>query len=164
MNNKCINLSQKFNKKLYCKKYKKDISISQCSNCKYKKFKNAQYKYKSCEKIAKTHNKSQNTVQIKKRTYKLAKLEKNRFSIITNDLDHCIICGKKKDNLHEVFAGRNRLNSIKFGIVIPLCLKHHQEIHKNKDLWDIYHKKGQAIFNNAYPNLDFLDVFKKNYL
>ena len=143
----CKNLKQKLNRKLYCKKLKRDIIISECSNCKYKEY------------LIKT-----NLTKLKNRTSKQAKLERNRFSILTSDLDHCVICGAKKDHLHEVFFGRNRLNSIKYGLVIPLCSAHHVEMHKNKEWQDYWHKKGQQAFMTYYPDLDFIEIFKINYL
>ena len=149
MNNKCINLKQKLDRTLYCKEKKKIIKISECNNCKYK---DILYKNKD--------------VKIKKRTSKLNKLERNRFSILTNDLDHCIICGKEKDNLHEVFAGRNRLNSIKYGCVIPLCALHHIKIHNDIELDTFYKKMAQKRFM-IYYNEDkkyFIGIFRKNYI
>lgn len=143
----CLHLKQKVNKKLYCKKLKSDIMISECSNCKYK-----EYSIKS------------NSTKLKSRTNKQAKLERNRFSILTNDLEHCVICSIKKEHLHEVFFGRNRLNSIKYGLVIPLCSTHHLEMHKNKEWQEYWHKKGQQAFIAYYPDLDFFKIFKINYL
>lgn len=134
--------TKKYKKYGYCTKYKKEVSLfcKECNTIEYKEIKT-----------------------IKKRTNKQAQAEKNRKSIFTNDLYHCIICGKKRDNLHEVFFGRNRQLSIKYGLVIPLCIECHQEIHKNKILQDIWHKKGQDIFETYYPDLDFLKIFRQNY-
>lgn len=42
-------------------------------------------------------------VEIKQKSKKLAKLEKNRFSILTSNLDKCYFCEKKKKDLHEAF-------------------------------------------------------------
>ena len=148
----CKNLKQKLNRKLYCKKLKSDIKISECSNCKYKEYKSGYSK------------KSPVMSGLKKRTSKQSKLERNRFSILTSDLDHCVICNSKKDHLHEVFFGRNRLNSIKYGLVIPLCLNCHEEMHRNKEWQEYWHKKGQQAFIVHYPNLDFMEIFKINYL
>lgn len=39
MNNKCINLKQKFDRSLYCKFNKCNITFKDCSNCKYKEYK-----------------------------------------------------------------------------------------------------------------------------
>ena len=150
----CKNIKIKLNKQVICRITNKPIDIRKCTmNCKNYVSKNQKCtidKKKMCN--------------IKNKTYKLAKLEKNRFSIITNNLEVCILCGAKRDNLHEVFGGRNRANSMKYGIVIPLCLKHHAEIHKNKELQEIYHKIGQDRFNLHYSNLNFIEIFKKNYL
>ena len=146
MNCKNLKIRTKKGKKFgYCTLYQKEVPIFSC-NCNNKEYKH----YKT----------------LKPRTNKQAKKEKERFSILTNDLEHCILCGQKKDNLHEVFGGRNRANSMQYGIVIPLCLFHHQEIHKNKELQDFYHKLGQKKFMEYYHKLkeDFVKIFKKNYL
>lgn len=150
MNNlKC--LKQGFNKYV-CKYNNKVIELSKCKNCPYKEYKDInQYKLK-------------NKTSLKQRSSKLAKLERNRFSLFTDDLDHCIICGKKKDNIHEVFFGRNRLNSMKFGLTIPLCNYHHQMIHSNPVLSNEYKKRGQALFDRAYPDMEFIKVFGRNYI
>lgn len=142
----CKNLKKKQRKYkifIYCNKLKKEINFGDCRNCKYKEYK--QYK------------------PMKQRTTKQAKLENNRFSLFTSDLEHCIICGKSKDHFHEVFFGANRLNSIKYGIVIPVCFEHHSMIHKNKQLQNIWHIKGQEAFEKRYPDLDFLEIFGRNY-
>lgn len=159
MNNKnCIHLKQKLDRKLYCKYLKSDIKILNCSNCKYKEYNKSINNVNTIKKSpTKTHS-------IVKKSSKLAKLEKNRTSLFTDDLDHCIICRAKKEALHEVFFGTNRVNSMKYGCVIPLCLVCHQEMHKNKEWQDYWHRKGQLAFIESYPDLDFLQIFKKNYL
>ena len=123
--------TKKYKKYGYCTKYKKEVSLfcKECNTIEYKE-----------------------TKSIKNRTYKLSKAETNRTSIFTDNLDHCIICDKKKDNLHEVFFGRNRQLSIKYGLVIPLCIECHQEMHRNKELQRVWHKKGQAVFEKTYPD------------
>lgn len=133
---------KKYIKYGYCTKYRKEVSLfcKECSTIEYKEPK-----------------------PIKKRTYRLAKAEINRTSIFTEDLEHCIICGRKRDNLHEVFFGRNRQLSIRYGLVIPLCIECHREMHKNKELQDIWHEKGQVVFEQAYPELNFVNIFRKNY-
>lgn len=145
----CKNFKQKLNRKLYCNKLKREIKTSECSNCKYK-----EYPIKS------------NPTKLKKRTSKQAKLERNRFSILTNDLDHCVICSSKKDHLHEVFFGRNRANSIKYGCVIPLCSTHHTEMHRNKEWQDYWHIVAQKRFMEYYHKSvdEFIEIFKINYL
>ena len=140
----CKNIKIKLNKQIVCKITNEPVDLKKRTSFNNK---NKQLKRKSLSK-----------------SYKITKLERNRFSIITNNLDVCILCGNKKDNLHEIFGGRNRSNSMKYGLVIPLCLEHHQKIHKNKELQDFYHRIGQDRFIKHYPDLDFLTIFKKNYL
>lgn len=97
-----------------------------------------------------------------KKSSKLIKLEKNRFSIITDNLNICIICNNSKNHLHEVYFGNNRQNSMKYGCVIPLCFNCHNMIHNNIDL-DLYWKKKMQIkFEETYDE-DFLSIFYKNY-
>ena len=68
---------------------------------------------------------------MKKKSYKLNKLEKNRTSILTNKLDRCYICGRPKEHLHEVFFGKNRINSMKYGCIAPLCASCHNKVHQD---------------------------------
>lgn len=102
--------------------------------------------------------------QIKKKSKKLAKLERNRFSIITNDLEHCYMCGAKKEDIHEIFAGRNRQVSMKYGLVIPVCRKCHDLIPKSKSLTKSLHEVGQKAFEKRYKTENFVQVFGKNYI
>lgn len=154
----CIYLKQKFNHKFECKRNKEEICLRDCSNCPYKEYKMQQYT------LDKNKTQKNRKISFKQKSSKLAKLEKNRFSLFTDDLNHCIICGKKKDNIHEVIYGKNRINSMKFGLTIPLCNYHHQMIHSNHVLSNEYKKRGQALFDRAYPDLKFENIFKKNYL
>ena len=154
MNNKCINLKQKLDRSLYCKINKCSITLKDCNNCKFKEFSIERKNDKIRSINSKTHNKSA----------KIVKMEKNRKSILTDNLNYCIICGAEKDHLHEIFFGRNRLNSIKYDLVIPLCFKCHKKMHKNIIWQDYWHKKGQLAFIESYPDLDFMSIFRKNYL
>lgn len=139
----------------YCILLKKEVT-DECYNCIKKE-------YKEFKKLStKTVNKS-----IKRNT-KITKLERNRTSIFTDDLEHCIICGNKKDNLHEIIYGSNRLNSMKYGFVIPLCFNHHvgnRGIHSNRELDSFYKRKCQKYFeDNIGDRIDFIRIFGKSYL
>lgn len=146
MNNKCINLrvrSKKGIKYGYCVKFKKEVSIfCKCKNIEYKQYKS-----------------------ITNRTTKQSKLDKSRtVSLFTDNLNICYLCGSKKEHLHEVFYGRNRSNSINYGLFIPVCNKCHKKSHNNTNLIESLHKKGQLLFICNYPELDFVSIFKANYL
>lgn len=98
---------------------------------------------------------------------KITRLERNRFSILTTDLDHCYVCGAIKNSIHEIYYGRNRINSMKYGCCIPLCLNHHtgrNGVHHNIDLDNELKVKCQKKFEEVYPDLDFITIFYKNYL
>lgn len=130
-----------------------------CNNKEYKEYKTLKY-----------------NSTIKKKTYKQAKKEKNRFSILTDDMLRCAECGEiydRKDlNYHEVFFGRNRQLSIKYGLVIPLHWSefHNQieskGIHFDKELclkWqEIAQLKAMAYYN--WSEQDFIDIFGRSYL
>lgn len=96
----------------------------------------------------------------------MSKLEKNRFSILTENLNKCYICGMPRQELHEIFYGKNRINSMIYGCVVPLCYEHHRGnsgVHKNHEL-DLYLKKEcQKKFQQVYPT-PFISVFYKNYI
>lgn len=101
---------------------------------------------------------------MKYKTNKLKKLEKNRFSILQEDTSKCAICGSTYQlTWHEVFGGTNRLNSMKYGLCLRLCLNCHRSITNNNEFLDHWHKKGQQAFIEKY-DLEFIDIFYKNYL
>lgn len=156
--NNCIHLKNRQGKP-FCKLLNKEIDFSQCSGCD-----NKEYKPKPIYKPKKV-------CEIKQRTYKQAKAEAKRYSILTDDLEHCIICGKAPVNLHEIYFGSNRHNSIKHGIIIPLCTSEHHAgnaigIHADKELDRIWKRKGQATYMKHYnKNVEeFISIFGKNYL
>ncbi len=99
-NNKCKNFklrSKKYKRYCYCALLKKEVSFSCHKECGYKEYKD--------------YNK------IKNRTTKQSKLDKSRTeSLFTDNLNVCYLCGLKRNHLHEVFYGRNRVNSIKYGL------------------------------------------------
>ena len=108
--------------------------------------------------------KKKEVTKIKKKSKKLAKLEKNRFSIITNDLERCYICKAKKNDLHEIFGGSNRQASMRYGLVIPVCRKCHDMIPKSKTLTKNLHKVGRKAFEREYKTENFVQIFRKNYI
>ena len=103
---------------------------------------------------------------MKRKTYKLSKLEKNRKSIVTDNLDVCFICGRTKDHLHEVFYGNNRINSMKYGCIIPICGFCHQQIHNDIQLDYKIKKLVEKAFLKVYKCDEdyFVSIFHFNYL
>ncbi len=148
--NQCKYLKQKLSRTLYCKKLKKEIILKDCTNCNHKEYK----KKTNYHALKKTRQKSK----------KLTKLEKDRFSILVNPTKCCICSATANLTWHEVFRGKNRTNSMKYGLCLRMCLNCHEEYQENKEFNEYWHKKAQAIFVKTYPDLDFLKIFKRNYL
>lgn len=87
-----------------------------------------------------------------------------RRSILTNNLDECIICKRQRTDIHHVINGTaNRKKSEAFGLIIPLCRKHHEMIHADQKLDLIWKKKAQLQFEKLYGHEMFIETFHKNY-
>ena len=172
----CKHLKIKLNRTFECKKAKKKIMLKDCANCQFKEYKCTNYSNNCANKEYKSNNnqirkivnnknfKQQKTVKIKSKSNKLAKLERKRFSLFSTDINHCYLCHSTHQlTWHEIFRGRNRSNSMKYGLCLRMCLSCHERLQDNKEFNEYWHKKGQALFENAYPDLDFVKVFRKNY-
>ena len=145
--NNCKYLKIKLNRTFECKKKKKIISLKDCTNCSSK-----EYLVKS------------NQYQLKNTTIKRAKLERKRFSLFSKDTKHCYFCSSGYElTWHEIFRGRNRQNSMKYGLCLRMCSSCHELYQEDKYFNDLWHAKGQAMFEETYPDLDFVKIFKKNY-
>lgn len=154
----CIYMKKKFNKTIFCKIKIKQITPNDCRNCN-------QYKPHKCNS---NYNKMQNystlrpkkIYKMKKKSAKLAKLEKNRFSVFTDNLDKCYLCPNKKAHLHEIFAGRNRQNSMRYGFVLPLCEKCHSKYQNDV----LFNRKWYVICQNYFEkNIGTREEFIKNF-
>lgn len=98
--------------------------------------------------------------KIKQKSSKLAKLERNRYSIITYNLDICYVCQKhKKDHFDEVFGGRNRQTSMKYGLVIPICFKCHRKLTDNPLLKKEIQEEAKQKFIKKYSEEKFIKEF-----
>jgi len=68
---------------------------------------------------------------------------------------------------HHIFEGRNRQNSEKYGLFVWLLPELHNMsnvgVHFNKNFDNWLKEIGQTAFEEYYPELDFLSIFKKNY-
>lgn len=145
---KCIYLTRRSEKYLeywFCRLNKKKIRFDDCSKCK-------DLKYKKIKKIT-------------NKTSKQTKLEKSRYSILTNDLEHCYMCAKKglritKDDLHEIYGGSNRKRSIQNGFVIPLC----RNCHQNNETLKFLQKYMQKEYEKKYSREKFIHIIGKSYL
>lgn len=92
-----------------------------------------------------------------------------RFSILVDDLDYCIECGRPHPHKHEVFFGeKQRKHSIKYGMILPLCYEHHEgnkSPHRNRKIDLHYKEKAQAAWESTYGTREeFRQIFGQSYL
>lgn len=100
---------------------------------------------------------------MKYKTNKLKKLENNRFSILTENLEKCYICGKEVVDVHEVYSGTNRQMSMKNGFCIPLCRTHHRIAQLDKET-NLYLKKlFQKKYEETHTREEFIKLVGRNY-
>lgn len=145
----CIHLTKrtkKYEPYFFCRQQKRQTTLQECRNC-------SELKYKEIRPI-------------KKKSKKQAKLENNRFSIITNDLKHCYICTERgikdvpKQDLHEVYGGSNRKRSIENGLVVPLC----RQCHEDYTILEWLKKFVQLEFEENHTRAEFIALIGKSYL
>lgn len=92
-----------------------------------------------------------------------------KHSILTNDMEHCMVCMKPYPEVHHVIYGNsNRKWSEKYHLVVPLCAEHHRgsdlSPHFCKEFDTELKKYAQERFQEVYPELSFREIFGKNYL
>ena len=99
---------------------------------------------------------------MRKKSNKLAKLEKNRYSIFTDNYNVCYYCNNAKEKLdmHEVYGGSNRQRSMKYGLCVPLCRKCHSNELVIRDL----KKWCQREYEKTHTREEFINIIGKNYL
>lgn len=100
--------------------------------------------------------------QIKKKSKKLAKKERERFSILQDDKNKCFLCHRSniKTDKHEAFGGRNRQISMRYGLVYYLCRKCHSEAEINIETKNYLKEYARKIFIKNYSEEKFTEEFK----
>ena len=179
MNNYCINLKKR-NNKPYCKLINKKIQLSTCRECNNKEYKKSTFgkkspaasgQQKSNNNQMRKHSqtlakKQQKLSKMQNKSNKLASLEKNRYSVFSDDTEKCYLCDSTyKLTWHEIYAGRNRQNSMRYGLCLRLCLNCHSKKQTNSQFNDYWHKQGQLYWEgNIGSREEFIKVFRRNYL
>lgn len=101
---------------------------------------------------------------MKQKTSKLRKLERERYSILTNDLENCFICQRPAQDVHEIFCGAKRQMSMKNGFCVPLCREHHTLV-TNMRVADVYlREECQRKFEENHTREEFISLVGRNYL
>ena len=99
-----------------------------------------------------------------RKTNRLRKLEQARWSILTPKLDKCFVCDNPKDDIHEIYGGANRVQSIKHGFCLPLCRQHHRKITNDADMDKFLKRMCQQKFEETHSRDEFMSIIGKNYL
>ena len=102
--------------------------------------------------------------EMKQKTSKLQKLERNRKSILTEDLETCYICNGQASEIHEIYSGRNRKKSIQDDFCVPVCRRCHQLITLNYGLNLRLKMICQEKFEETHTREEFIKIIGKNYL
>lgn len=161
MNNYCVNLKKKKNKP-YCKLLNKEIRFSLCRECD-----NKEYKKSTSDKKSPATSGLQSGLQSRQqKSNKLASLERNRYSVFSEDTEKCYLCGSTyKLTWHEIYSGKNRQNSMKNGLCLRLCLNCHSKEQEDSQFNDYWHKQGQLYWEeNIGSREEFIKAFRRNYI
>lgn len=116
---------------------------------------------KSSQKNVKETSKSGSKDVIKKKSSKLAKLERQRDKDIVKS-GRCEFCGKEGKHLdpHEVYGGSNRQRSIKHKFVKLIC----RECHSNEKIIEQLRKDVQKEFERTHTREEFIKLIGKSYI
>ena len=87
-------------------------------------------------------------------------------SMITDDLEHCYLCGKTPVQYHHVFGGSHRRRATADNLFIPLCWNCHVKVHNEPSQRLNYSLKrlGQLAYEDLYGHDEFMKNYGKNYL
>lgn len=104
------------------------------------------------------------------------KRKKHRKSIMhPKGIGYCYLCAalhndytyKPTQEHHVMFGSGQRELSEKYGLTVQLCMEHHKEgpeaAHNNKVIRELLCRDAQEAFMMEYPNLNWMQIFKKNY-
>lgn len=138
--------SKNYKKYYYCSLKKSEVVLSKCAVCSLKEYKVAN--------------------PLKTTSKKQRKAENKRYSIIYQDLLKCASCGSIQGHIdkNEVFEGRNRQNSMKYGMIVPLCRECHDRFHNDREFNLKWKRLFQEEFEKTNSREKFIEIFKINYL
>jgi len=92
-----------------------------------------------------------------------------RVSLLTTDMEHCYKCGTTQNiHIHHCLYGSNHKMADKYGLLIPLCAKHHNMsdmgVHFDKDFDTEIKQMAQRKFELIYGHELWMEKFGRNYL
>lgn len=105
--------------------------------------------------------KKKEVTEIKKKSKKLAKLERQRDKDIVKE-GICEVCGKYSKRLdpHEIFGGSNRKRSIKSKFVKLICPR----CHSNEAIINQLRIDTQKEYMKTHTKEEFINLIGKSYI
>lgn len=89
-------------------------------------------------------------------------------SVLVNDQEHCIVCGREYINRHHVFFGTaNRQLADQDGYWVPLCQPHHtgrNGVHFDKSFDLSLKRTAQRRYEETHTREQFIERYGKSYL
>lgn len=92
-----------------------------------------------------------------------------------SDSSYCFLCKilygddfpKPTEEHHAIGGNGKRDLSTKYGLTVRLCAKHHiygkEAVHNNIEMNRIVQRKAQEAFEKAHKELNFMEIFGRNY-
>lgn len=90
-------------------------------------------------------------------------------------IGYCYLCARLHNDYtykptqehHVMFGSGQRELSEEYGLTVQLCLDHHKDgpeaAHNNQAIRELLCRDAQAAFMMEYPDLNWMQIFKKNY-
>ena len=92
---------------------------------------------------------------------------KTMKSILTEDNSTCLVpdCGCKATDCHHAFEGRNKTLSERDMLLIPMCHKHHMELHEDIAMNKYFKRLAQLAWEKKIgTRRQFIKRYGKNYI
>lgn len=94
---------------------------------------------------------------------------KKLWSVLTDDLGHCIITGDYNVAIHHVFNGSDKKMSEKYGFLVPICPDWHNmtpySVHMDQQFDLCLKRQAQEYYESHYGSREqFMKEFRRSYL
>ena len=91
-----------------------------------------------------------------------------RDSVLIDDQEHCIICGREQVQRHHIFFGSaNRRLADQDGYWVPLCQRHHtgrDGVHFNRELDLTLKRSAQEHYERTHTREQFIERYGRSYI
>ena len=91
-------------------------------------------------------------------------LAKRLRSVITDNLDFCIECGRPREHMHHCLYGNKHKQCDEDRLIVPLCVNCHILLHNDNKLSLKYKQMAQVVYENKHSHEEYMKRYGKNYL